>query len=122
MTAYRWSIIAGLCWFAALGVYGQGAALLGEIGPVIGWPILLGLSLIISNYWAFRAGEWKNANAPPPAPPPRDYFVPNFGEDHDIKSTKQHMAAAETSLGHVMQASFAAPAEPPRNYFVPNFG
>ena len=62
--AYRWSIIAGLCWFAALGVYGQGAALLGEIGPVIGWPILLGLSLIISNFWAFRAGEWKNAKKP----------------------------------------------------------
>ena len=45
--AYKWSFIAGFCWFAALGVYGQGAALLGEIGPVIGWPILLGLSLII---------------------------------------------------------------------------
>ena len=62
--AYRWSFIAGLCWFAALGVYGQGAALLGDIGPVIGWPILLGLSLIISNFWAYRAGEWKNAKKP----------------------------------------------------------
>lgn len=62
--AYRWSVIAGLCWFAALGVYGQGAALLGNIGPIIGWPILLGLSLIISNYWAYRAGEWKNAKKP----------------------------------------------------------
>lgn len=62
--AYRWSFIAGLCWFAALGVYGQGAALLGDIGPVIGWPMLLGLSLIISNFWAYRAGEWKNAKKP----------------------------------------------------------
>lgn len=62
--AYRWSIIAGLCWFGALGVYGQGAALLGEIGPVIGWPILLGLSLIISNVWAYLAGEWKGAKKP----------------------------------------------------------
>ena len=62
--AYRWSVIAGLCWFAALGVYGQGAALLGDIGPIIGWPILLGLSLIISNYWAYKAGEWRNAKKP----------------------------------------------------------
>ena len=62
--AYRWSVIAGLCWFAALGVYGQGAALLGNIGPIIGWPILLGLSLIISNYWAYKAGEWRNAKKP----------------------------------------------------------
>ena len=64
MNAYKWSLIAGFCWFAALGVYGQGAALLGEIGPVIGWPILLGLSLIISNYWAYNAGEWDNAQKP----------------------------------------------------------
>jgi len=62
--AYRWSIIAGLCWFAALGIYGQGSALMGEIGPVIGWPILLGLSLIISNIWAYQAGEWKGAKSP----------------------------------------------------------
>ena len=64
LNAYKWSFIAGFCWFAALGVYGQGAALLGEIGPVIGWPILLGLSLIISNYWAYKAGEWNNAKKP----------------------------------------------------------
>ena len=64
LNAYKWAIIAGFCWFAALGVYGQGAALLGEIGPVIGWPILLGLSLLISNFWAYRAGEWKNAKGP----------------------------------------------------------
>ena len=64
LNAYKWSLIAGFCWFAALGVYGQGAALLGEIGPVIGWPILLGLSLIISNYWAYNSGEWNNAQKP----------------------------------------------------------
>ena len=64
VNAYKWSFIAGFCWFAALGVYGQGAALLGEIGPVIGWPILLGLSLIISNYWAYNSGEWNNAKKP----------------------------------------------------------
>ncbi len=62
--AYRWAIIAGICWFAALGIYGQGSALMGEIGPVIGWPILLGLSLIVSNIWAYRSGEWKGAKKP----------------------------------------------------------
>lgn len=59
--AYMWSVVAGLFWFAALGVYGQGATLMGEIGPVIGWPILLGLSLIISNIWAYLNKEWKDA-------------------------------------------------------------
>lgn len=59
--AYMWSVIAGLFWFAALGVYGQGSALMGEIGPVIGWPMLLGLSLIVSNAWAYFNKEWTGA-------------------------------------------------------------
>jgi len=59
--AYMWAIITGLLWFGALGVYGQGAALMGPIGPVVGWPILLGLALIISNVFAYFAGEWKDA-------------------------------------------------------------
>jgi len=62
--AFRWALLAGLFWFAALGIYGQGAALMGSIGPVIGWPMLLGLSLIISNIWAYREGEWNNVKTP----------------------------------------------------------
>ena len=61
-------MIAGLCWFAALGLYGQGAALMNgasdnNLGNIVGWPMLLGLSLIVSNVWAYRAGEWKNAKS-----------------------------------------------------------
>lgn len=62
--AYGWALLTGVLWFGALGVYGQGAALLGNIGPVIGWPILLGLSLIVSNALGFLTGEWKGAAGP----------------------------------------------------------
>ena len=62
--AYKWAVIAGLLWFAALGVYGQGAALMGDMGPVIGWPILLGLALIISSVLGVGTGEWKGAPGP----------------------------------------------------------
>ncbi|MGI9392183.1 MAG: L-rhamnose/proton symporter RhaT [Parvibaculales bacterium] len=62
--AYKWAVIAGLLWFAALGVYGQGAALMGTMGPIIGWPILLGLALIISTALGIRTGEWKGAPQP----------------------------------------------------------
>jgi L-rhamnose-H+ transport protein len=62
--AYTWAILAGLFWFAALGVYGQGASLMGDTGPVIGWPILLGVSLIVSNIWAYLNKEWKGAKKP----------------------------------------------------------
>ncbi|MBP7141003.1 MAG: hypothetical protein KBA71_03780 [Opitutaceae bacterium] len=62
--AYRWAIASALLWFGSLGIYGQGAALMGSIGPVIGWPMLLGLSLIASNGLGFCTGEWKNAPGP----------------------------------------------------------
>ncbi|MHC4995108.1 MAG: L-rhamnose/proton symporter RhaT [Planctomycetota bacterium] len=62
--AYKWAIIAGLLWFAALGVYGQGAALMGDLGPVIGWPMLLGLALIISSMLGVWTGEWAGAPGP----------------------------------------------------------
>lgn len=62
--AYLWSIAAGLLWFAALGVYGQGATLMGKMGPVIGWPILLGVSLVVSNILAYMNKEWKGAKKP----------------------------------------------------------
>lgn len=61
--ALKWAVIAGLLWFGALGVYGQGSALMGDLGPVIGWPMLLGLSLVVSNFIAVRVGEWKGAEA-----------------------------------------------------------
>ncbi|MCU0245011.1 MAG: hypothetical protein MUF20_12420 [Methylotetracoccus sp.] len=63
-SAAGWAVLTGLLWFAALGVYGQGAALMGAMGPVIGWPMLLGLALIVSNLWAIRSGEWQGAAGP----------------------------------------------------------
>ncbi len=63
-SAYKWAIISGLLWFGALGVYGQGSALMGSLGPVIGWPMLLGLSLVVSNFIAVRVGEWNEATKP----------------------------------------------------------
>jgi len=62
--ALKWSIIAGLLWFAALGTYGQGVALMGEIGTMICWPTMLGLSLIVSNVVALITGEWKGMGGP----------------------------------------------------------
>lgn len=62
--ALKWSVIAGLLWFAALGTYGQGVALMGDIGTMICWPMMLGLSLIVSNAAAVITGEWKGTPGP----------------------------------------------------------
>jgi len=63
-SALKWAIIAGLLWFAALGTYGQGVALMGEKGTIICWPMMLGLSLIVSNIAAIITGEWKGMKKP----------------------------------------------------------
>jgi len=52
---------------------------------------------------------------------PVNYFVPHFGEDHDVKLTKKNVADAEGKYAHTLDTS-APPADPPRNYFVPHFG
>ena len=62
-----------------------------------------------------------NATFDPPKPPPRDYFVPNFGVDHDIKLTTLDIGEAEAQHGHTLEVPEKA-KEIPRNYFVPNFG
>ncbi len=62
--ALKWSIIAGLLWFAALGTYGQSVALMGNIGTMICWPTMLGLSLIVSNAVGMITGEWKGVAGP----------------------------------------------------------
>ncbi|MGA2069028.1 MAG: L-rhamnose/proton symporter RhaT [Thermoguttaceae bacterium] len=62
--AWSWSMLTGLVWFAAFGLYGQGAALMGEMGPVIGWAIYVGLGLMVGTVWALLGGEWKGAAGP----------------------------------------------------------
>lgn len=62
--AFKWAIISGLLWFAALGTYGQGVALMGDIGTMICWPTMLGLSLVVSNAAALLIGEWKGTKGP----------------------------------------------------------
>ena len=59
-----WALITAVLWFAALGIYGQGAAIMGDLGPVIGWTMFLALSLVISNAWGLGGGEWKNVSRP----------------------------------------------------------
>lgn len=62
--AFFWSIGAAVLWFGALGIYGQGATLMGDIGKIIAWPIMLGLSLIVGNVWAYTNNEWVGAKKP----------------------------------------------------------
>ena len=51
-----------------------------------------------------------------------DYFVPNFGEDNEITTSKKNMAKAEEDLKHKMFATFEPKKNPWDDYTVPHFG
>jgi hypothetical protein len=67
-------------------------------------------------YKTSKASTWNTPDWP------IGYTVPNFGVDHDVMSTQQHIASAEGALKHQFQASFEKPKGHPVDYFVPNFG
>lgn len=62
--AYVKALVTALVWYLALGFYAKATALLGPLGSVVGWLALNGLSLIISNAWGLKDGEWKGFAAP----------------------------------------------------------
>jgi len=55
---------------------------------------------------------------------PMNYFVPNFGLDHDMIETKKSADLEEKLQKHdwVVPDPKSLPKPPPRDYFVPNFG
>jgi L-rhamnose-H+ transport protein len=48
----------GAFWFGGLAVYGLGIYRMGDFGPVVGWPLLMGTIIIVSNAAGFLTGEW----------------------------------------------------------------
>ncbi|MHC4122763.1 MAG: L-rhamnose/proton symporter RhaT [Planctomycetota bacterium] len=64
MKGYISVVLTGVMFFLALGLYGQGAAIMGDFGPVIGWTMFLALSLLVSGGWGIGAGEWKGVPKP----------------------------------------------------------
>lgn len=57
-------IATAIMFFAAIGIYGQGAAAMGKLGTVIGWVMFMALALIVSNLWGLKTGEWRNLIRP----------------------------------------------------------
>jgi L-rhamnose-H+ transport protein len=56
-----WAALMGVLCYGSFLAYGQGAAALGEMGGIIGWPLFMSMSLIMSNALGAVTGEWKNA-------------------------------------------------------------
>ncbi|HAZ03007.1 MAG: hypothetical protein A2W90_18480 [Bacteroidetes bacterium GWF2_42_66] len=62
----NWLLILGMSvmWISSLYIYGMGSFLLGNnIGLIVGWPLLVILSILIGNLWGIYRGEWASATA-----------------------------------------------------------
>ena len=57
-----WAAGMAFMWIAGTALYGAGANLLGEIGPVIGWPIYMSLSILAGVFWGWMMGEWSRVS------------------------------------------------------------
>jgi L-rhamnose-H+ transport protein len=52
----------GLLWFGGLVFYGMGAASMGSLGNILGWPIFMTLDIMVGLFWGAVGGEWKGAS------------------------------------------------------------
>jgi len=52
----------GLLWFGGTVLYGTGAASMGALGNIVGWPIFMTLDIIVGLFWGAVSGEWKGAS------------------------------------------------------------
>jgi L-rhamnose-H+ transport protein len=54
--------LMGLFWFGGQALYGLGISHMGNLGVVIGWPLLMGMIIITSNAAGVVTGEWEGVS------------------------------------------------------------
>jgi L-rhamnose-H+ transport protein len=57
------AVIMGVLWAGGIVIYGRGASMGGTLGPVVGFPIMLIVSILTGNLTGAILGEWKGAPA-----------------------------------------------------------
>ncbi|MCL5670635.1 MAG: hypothetical protein M1423_04960 [Acidobacteria bacterium] len=53
--------LMGVLWISGFVFYGVGARQLGELGPSLGWAILMGSIVLVANLLGVITGEWRHA-------------------------------------------------------------
>jgi L-rhamnose-H+ transport protein len=54
--------LTGLLWYGGTVAYGMGAASLGKLGGIVGWPVFMTLDIIVGIFWGAVTGEWQRAS------------------------------------------------------------
>jgi L-rhamnose-H+ transport protein len=59
------AILMAFFWFASAIMYGVSSSKLGELGPVLGWPLFMSLIVIVASVVGIVTGEWKGTGKTP---------------------------------------------------------
>jgi len=64
-TAHYWLLgfLMSVAWFGSVVLYGIGVTEIGELGPVIGWPVFMSGAVLASSGWGALTGEWRNSGS-----------------------------------------------------------
>ncbi len=64
-TGLNWvfGAIMGSLWFGSTVIYGAVSGRLGDMGPILGWPLFMSAIIIASNVWGIATGEWKGSGS-----------------------------------------------------------
>ena len=57
---WAWPVLMGAMFIGGTALYGAGAGRLGTLGPVLGWPIYMSVSILAGVFWGYLAREWRN--------------------------------------------------------------
>lgn len=49
--------------FGSLALYSQASFIIGDLGPVVIWPLFMVMIILTSNFWGWRHKEWKGCDA-----------------------------------------------------------
>jgi len=58
---FLFGMLMGVLWMAGFVLYGFGARQLGELGPSLGWAILMSVMVLAANLLGIATGEWRGA-------------------------------------------------------------
>jgi L-rhamnose-H+ transport protein len=50
-------------WYGGISLYGVGAAMMGPLGGVLGWPIFMSMNIIVANVLGYLTGEWSGTSS-----------------------------------------------------------
>jgi len=59
---HTFAVIMAAFWYGSLMFYSYASKVIGDLGPMVGWPLFMTLIILTSNFWGWRHGEWAHAS------------------------------------------------------------